>query len=175
MWRHLHSVRNNTNKLRHVRKALEQYLGENSRQYQEHKPRLLEGDTGDSVICQQEANRTTTTSLGSWTQKAQVRTSYVQTRTRRPRLDDFMHYLKEKSWMLLSAKSFQIESQPILRSSPSFPLSLLLPYLLPSSPSLFFCVPPLNTEPHACLTCTTLPLNYSLSPKSALNCCRWCL
>lgn len=131
-------------KHRNVRKALKQYLGENSGQYQEHKGRLLERDTGDSIICQQEANGTTTASLSPWAQKAQVRASPVQARTGRLGLEDFMHDLEEKSWMMLGAKSFPLASQWILFPSPS-PSPFFLIFYLPSLMSFFIYVQGLKT------------------------------
>lgn len=73
-------------KNRYMSKPVEQYLCDNCGKHKEQKRRLLEWNTADAVICKQESNWAMTASLGSWAQKAQVRTSCVQTRIRRPGL-----------------------------------------------------------------------------------------
>ena len=82
-------------------KAVEQYLHDTCGQREEQKRRLLERNTGDAIICKQESHWAVTASLGSWAQKAQVRTASVQTRIRRLGLEHFVHYLEERCWMLL--------------------------------------------------------------------------
>ena len=62
------------------------YLCDNRGQCKEQKCGLRDGDTVDTVICKQESDRATTAPLGSWAQKAQMRTSSVQTRVRGPGL-----------------------------------------------------------------------------------------
>lgn len=66
--------------------ACGQYLYDNRGQRKEQKRRLHDRNTADTIICKQESDRAVTASLGSWAQKAQVRTSSVQTRIRRPGL-----------------------------------------------------------------------------------------
>lgn len=75
----------------------EQYLHDTCGQHKEQECRLLEWNTADAIVCKQESNWATTASFGSRAQKAQVRTSCVQTRIGRPGLQHFVYYLEENN------------------------------------------------------------------------------